>query len=148
MSPTEAENQVVPAEATAKPSGAARSIAFATRWILIVHAALLVAQPFIAGSLLDGMSPVAQAWHLNIGMFLASFGFVQVIATALAWKVAGWPQNAFAGSIAIWVLEVAQFFIGYLGMSLAMHIPLGVVLVIGGLLMAYLYARRSLPPAE
>lgn len=118
-------------------------LAYVARWVIIVHAALIVAQPFIAGVMLDGASAVAQAWHLNLGMFLVTFGFVQVAATALAWKFSGWPQNAFTGSIAIWVLEIAQFFIGYLGMPLAMHIPLGIGLVLAALLMVYLYARRS-----
>lgn len=120
-----------------------------TRWVLIVHAALIIAQPFVAGAMLDGSSPAAHAWHLNIGMFLTTFGFVQVVITAIAWKWAGWPQNAFSGSIAIWFLEIAQFFIGYLGMPLAMHIPLGILLVIASLVMVYLYARRTpLPDPE
>lgn len=115
------------------------------RWVLIVHAALLVAQPFIAGTMLDGRSADAQAWHLNIGMALPAIGFVQIIVTLLAWRLARWPQGAFTGSIAVWVLELAQFFIGYLGMPLAMHIPLGLLLVVAGVGMAYYYGYRDAP---
>lgn len=113
------------------------------RWILIVHAALLVAQPFIAGTMLDGRSADAQAWHLNIGMALPTIGFAQIVVTLLAWRLARWPQGAFTGSIAVWVLELAQFFIGYLGMPLAMHIPLGLLLVVVGVGMAYTYGYRG-----
>lgn len=129
-------------EGTPPPSALRPFVAMLARWLLFVHAALLVAQPFIAGTMLDGRSPDAQAWHLNIGMTLPTIGFVQVLVTLLAWRVSGWPLGAFTSSIAVWLLELAQFFIGYLGMPLAMHVPLGVLLVAAGVGMAYYYGRR------
>lgn len=132
-------------DTAARPSGARRLLGTLARWVLIMHAALLVAQPFIAGTMLDGRSADAQAWHLNIGMALPTIGFVQIIVTLLAWRLARWPQGAFTGSIAVWVLELAQFFIGYLGMPLAMHIPLGLLLVVVGVGMAYYYGYRVAP---
>lgn len=127
----------------ARLSGTQRLISEIARWTLLVHAALLAAQPFIAGTMLDGRSSDAQAWHLNIGMTLPTIGFVQIIVTLLAWRLARWPQGAFTGSIAVWVLELAQFFIGYLGMPLAMHIPLGLLLVVAGIGMTYAYGYRT-----
>ncbi len=132
-------------DTAARPNGTRRLLEALARWVLIVHAALLVAQPFIAGTMLDGRSADAQAWHLNIGMALPTIGFVQIIVTLLAWRLAHWPQGAFTGSIAVWVLELAQFFIGYLGMPLAMHIPLGLLLVVAGVGMAYYYGYRAAP---
>ena len=129
-------------EGTTSPPALRPLVAMFARSILIVHAALLVAQPFIAGAMLDGRSADAQAWHLNIGMTLPIIGFVQIIGTLLAWRISRWPQGAFMGSIGVWMLELAQFFIGYQGMPLAMHIPLGVLLVIAGVGMAYYYGRR------
>lgn len=123
--------------------GTQRLLEAIARCVLIVHAALLVAQPFIAGTMLDGRSADAQAWHLNIGMALPTIGFVQIIVTLLAWRLARWPQGAFTGSIAVWVLELAQFFIGYLGMPLAMHIPLGLLLVVTGVGITYAYGYRT-----
>ncbi len=134
-------------DTAARPSRARRLLGALARWVLIVHAALLVAQPFIAGTMLDGRSADAQAWHLNIGMALPAIGFVQIIVTLLAWRLARWPQGAFTGSIAVWVLELAQFFIGYLGMPLAMHIPLGLFVVAAGVGMAYAYGYRAVPRA-
>lgn len=134
-------------DSAARQRGTRRLLGAIARWALIVHAALLVAQPFIAGTMLDGRSADAQTWHLNIGMALPTIGFVQIVVTLLAWRLARWPQGAFTGSIAVWVLELAQFFIGYLGMPLAMHIPLGLLLVVAGVGMAYIYGYRAVPDA-
>ncbi len=127
----------------ARPHVSRRLLGAIARWVLIVHAALLVVQPFIAGTMLDGRSADAQAWHLNIGMALPTIGFVQILVTLFAWRLTRWPQGAFTGSIALWILELAQFYTGYLGLPLAMHIPLGLLLVVVGVGMAYTYGYRG-----
>ncbi len=135
-------------DTAARPSGPQQLLRAIVRWVLIVHAALLVVQPFIAGTMLDGRSAGAQAWHLNIGMALPAIGFLQIVVTLLAWRLARGPQGAFTGSIAVWLLELAQFFIGYLGLPLAMHIPLGLLVVVAGVGMAYYYCYRAVPDAQ
>ena len=92
-------------EEEASPSALGPLVAMLARGVLIVHAALLVAQPFIAGTMLDGRSAGAQAWHVNVGMALPTLGFVQIIVTLFAWRVSQWPQGAFTGSIALWLLN-------------------------------------------
>lgn len=113
------------------------------RWTLIVHVALLAAQPFLAGAMLDAMSADAQLWHRNVAMSLVTVGLVQVFATLAAWKgAAAWPRDAFWASLAMWVIELVQFSLGHLSISMAVHVPLGIALLGIALYLAFTYARR------
>lgn len=113
------------------------------RWTLIVHVALLAAQPFLAGAMLDAMSATAQTLHRDVAMSLVTVGLVQVVITLITWRGrAGWSRDAFWASLAMWIIELVQFTLGHLSLSMAVHIPLGIALLGLGLYLVFTYARR------
>lgn len=123
-------------------------IAVLTRWTLIVHAALLAAQPFLAGAMLDAMSPTPQLAHKYVAMALVAVAIVQVLLTLATWKGrAGWPKAAFTTSAALAVAELAQFTLGHMNLSMAMHIPLGILVLALGVYIAVRYGRAPQAPS-
>lgn len=137
---------MVSTESHATRSARGRGTAAATRWTLILHLALLAAQPFLAGAMLDAMSPGAQTMHRDVAMALVVVGFLQSILTLVAWKgAAAWPRDAFWASLSMWIIELVQFTLGHLSMSMAVHIPLGIALFGLGGYLVFAYARRSTP---
>lgn len=123
---------------TVRRSPVASAIA---RWILIVHVALLAAQPILAGAMLDAMSPEPQTMHRMVAMTVLGLGFVQIFVMLWVWKgAAGWPRVAFTGSIVLWALEVAQFTLGHLSLGMSVHIPLGILVLGIGLYLAFKFA--------
>ncbi|SHN05756.1 hypothetical protein [Cryptosporangium aurantiacum] len=105
-----------------------------TLWLLrlglTVHALCVVAQPVLAGRFLDGDYDAISAHSLN-GSVLPASGML-VGAVALAYLIAGgavWPLLAFS---ALWLAEGFQIGAGY-ARVLAIHIPLGVAIVVAAL---------------
>lgn len=125
------------------PAGRVLSAVIA-RWVILIHAALLAAQPFLAGALLDAMSPTPQIMHRMVAMTIVSVGFVQIFAARAAWKGrAGWAKSVYTGSIMLWLLELVQFSLGHLSIGLAVHIPLGILSLGIGLYLAWRFARTA-----
>ncbi|MFC5338821.1 hypothetical protein [Leucobacter denitrificans] len=117
-------------------------VAAVTRWFLIVHAALLIAQPILAGAMLDAMSPAPQQMHRMVAMTLTGVGLVQILMTWWAWKgKSQWPKAAFTGSIALSALELGQFTLGHLSLGMSVHLPLGVLVLVIGVYLAFKHAR-------
>ncbi|MCS3427501.1 hypothetical protein [Leucobacter aridicollis] len=126
------------------PGGGA--VAALTRWTLILHAALLAAQPFLAGAMLDAMSPNPQTMHRMVAMTVVAVAIVQVLLTLAAWKGrAGWPRDAFNLSLLLLGLELVQFTLGHLSLGMALHIPLGIASLAAGVYLAVRFARRPAP---
>ena len=130
-------------------SAAARTLGTVTRAVLVVHAALLAAQPFLAGAMLDAMSATPQTMHNYVAMTVVALGIVQIGLTWWAWKgKAAWPREAFFGSLVLWVLELGQFTLGHLTVAMSIHIPLGITVLAIGVYMAVKFTRipaASLP---
>lgn len=126
------------------PGGGA--VAALTRWTLILHAALLAAQPFLAGAMLDAMSPSPQTMHRMVAMTVVAVAIVQVLLTLAAWKGrARWPRDAFNLSLLLLGLELVQFTLGHLSLGMALHIPLGIASLAVGVYLAVRFARRPIP---
>lgn len=130
------------AAATPKSSAPKTVLSGITRWILIVHAALLAAQPILAGAMLDAMSPEPQTMHRMIAMTILSLSIVQVCVVFAAWRgKSAWPKAAFTGSAVLLALEIAQFTLGHLSLGMSVHIPLGILVLVIGVFLAFKYAR-------
>lgn len=127
-----------------KPGAVAATI---TRWVLILHAALLAAQPFLAGAMLDAMSPDPQTMHRMVAMTVVTVGLIQIVMALIVWKgKAGWPRDLLNWTLILFVLELGQFSLGHLSVAMSVHIPLGITVLAIGLFLAFRYAHRS--PAE
>ncbi|KUF06439.1 hypothetical protein [Leucobacter sp. G161] len=128
-----------------KPGTAAAAI---TRWVLILHAALLAAQPFLAGAMLDAMSPDPQTMHRMVAMTVVTVSIVQIVMALIVWKgQAAWPRDLVNWSLILCLLELGQFSLGHLSIGMSVHIPLGITVLAIGLFLAFRYARRSPAPA-
>ena len=142
MTDTDAAGTAAGAPATPSPAREPL-LAPITRWTIIVHAALLAAQPFLAGAMLDAMSPTPQLAHKYIAMTLVAVSAVQVLLALAAWKgKASWPKAVFTVSTALFVAELGQFTLGHMNLSMAMHIPLGILVLALGVYLAVRYGRK------
>lgn len=95
--------------------------------VLGMHAALVVAQPFLAGMFLSGLVDAIQV-HGIIGSTLPALGLLQIIAAVLLWRPGRGPLWPLQISSVLFFAEGFQVLMGYTG-ALAMHLPLGVAIV-------------------
>ncbi|NEA34206.1 hypothetical protein [Streptomyces sp. SID13031] len=111
------------------------------RILLLLHTALVVAQPILAGYFLSGEVD-AMAWHGPIGSSLFLIAMLQLVAAVLyRWPGGGrlWPALATVGLI---VAELTQVVFGY-AQNFAVHVPLGTAIVITVLWMTVWSFRSS-----
>jgi hypothetical protein len=98
------------------------------RIILVLHAALIVAQPIAAGYFLAGNVDAMTDIHATIGGSVWMVAFLQTIVAA-CYTIAGrgrlWPTVA---SAVLVVAEFVQLTFGY-AQNFAVHIPLGTAIV-------------------
>lgn len=119
---------------TVEEERVARPAWLGLRVLLTLHALLVFAQPVLAGRFMAGdyrMLSVHQGNSTVIGIL----GYVQVVVAFLYWRPAGgsaWPA---AASLGISVVETVQILLGYTR-SIAIHVPLGVLVVLVNILMA------------
>lgn len=106
-----------------------------------LHMVPLGLQPLFAGLFLDGRFGMLSI-HGTLGSAVVFTAILQVIAAILLWRpgrVAGWPIGV---AVAIWVAEVVQLVAGYTR-AVALHLPLGVALVVAQVLLtAWAWRRR------
>ncbi|WP_329481974.1 hypothetical protein OG555_06870 [Kribbella sp. NBC_01484] len=98
------------------------------RIVLVLHAALIVAQPILAGYFLSG-NVDAMNIHSPIGSSVWLVALIQFVVAAIYWLVGGgrsWPTVLTA---VLFVAEFVQLVFGY-QRNFAVHIPLGTAIVI------------------
>lgn len=144
------DTSVTPPAGPAGPAGPAATrgslAATIARTVFYLHAALLAAQPFLAGALLDAMSPAPQVMHRMVAMTIVSVALIQIFAALAAVKGRSrWARGAYTGSIALCLIELVQFSLGHLSIGLAVHIPLGIFSLGFGVYLVWRYARPTNP---
>ena len=99
----------------------------ALRVVLVLHAALVTAQPILAGYFLSG-NVDAMNIHGPIGSSLWMIAIIQLVVTTTYWIGGGriWPTPLTALLV---VAEFAQLTFGY-QQNFALHVPLGTAIVI------------------
>ena len=96
------------------------------RAIVLLHAALVLAQAALAGQFLAGHGAWLRVHETNAGI-IQLVGLVQLVVAILLWRPGrgpGWPALA---SLALLLAEEFQIGFGY-GRVLALHVPLGVAI--------------------
>jgi hypothetical protein len=117
-----------PTEKIEKKVRRPRASLWALRLALLPHAALIVAQPILAGYFLAG-NVDAMNIHGPIGSSVWLLALIQLVAAAFYWLGGGgriWPTVVTA---ALFVAEFVQLVFGY-QQNFAVHIPLGTAIVI------------------
>ncbi|MGW3494396.1 hypothetical protein [Streptomyces sp. NPDC001020] len=115
------------------------------RIMVTIEAALALGQAVLAGSFLSGHYKALDLHNLNAGI-TTTVALVQIVAAVLLWRPGrgpGWPALV---STALLVVEVVQMTLGYTR-TLAVHVPLGVLIVTSTLLML-VWAWRPAPGAN
>jgi hypothetical protein len=110
------------------------------RAIVLLHAALILAQAAFAGQFLAGDGAWLRVHETNAGI-IQLVASVQLVVAVLVWRPGrgpGWPALA---SLALLLAEELQMGFGY-ARVLALHIPLGVAIF--GLTVAMLLGTRRL----
>jgi hypothetical protein len=108
--------------------------------VLVIHTVAVCLQPVLAGYFLSGEADAIDL-HGPIGFGLPGLAFVQVIVCVLyGWRGRGhwW---ALYTSLGLLVAEVLQLLMGQ-SQVLAVHVPLGVAIVIGVLVLT-IWSFRS-----
>jgi hypothetical protein len=110
------------------------------RAVVLLHAALILAQAGFAGQFLAGDAAWVRVHELNAGI-IHLVAFVQLVVAMLVWRPGrgpGWPALA---SLALLLAEEFQLGFGY-ARILALHVPLGVAIF--GITVAMLVGTRRL----
>jgi hypothetical protein len=103
------------------------------RIVAVTHAAAACLQPVLAGSYLSGHG-TAMRMHQPIGLSLFFVALAQLLTATIYWRSGGpgWPALL---SLAVVVAEIVQISMGF-ARHLAVHIPLGVGIVMTTLVFA------------
>jgi hypothetical protein len=103
------------------------------RVVAVTHAAAACLQPVLAGSYLSGHS-AALRMHQPIGFSIFFVAFAQLLTATIYWRSGGrgWPALL---SLAVVAGESVQISMGF-ARQLAVHIPLGVGIVMTALAFA------------
>lgn len=119
---------------TVEEDRVARPAWLGLRVLLTLHALLVFAQPVLAGRFLAGDYRML-GMHGTNSTVIGLLGYAQVIVAFVYWRPAGgvaWPAMA---SLGISAVETVQILLGY-ARSIAIHVPLGVLVVLVNILMA------------
>ncbi|MEU4391192.1 hypothetical protein [Kribbella sp. NPDC023855] len=111
------------------------------RIFMVLHAALITAQPILAGYFLSGEVD-AMDWHSPIGSSVFLIAMIQLFVAILYGFPGGgrwWPALATVGLV---VAELTQQVVGHT-QNFAVHVPLGTAIVITVLWMTVWSFRSS-----
>jgi len=100
-----------------------------------------ILQPFLAGLFLSGSFDALKA-HEVTGQAVGGIAVLSFLCAILYWRVGGGPVIALRMSGGLLVAVVLQIVLGY-SRILALHVPLGVALVIGAGQLAHFAWRRA-----
>jgi hypothetical protein len=103
------------------------------RVLLVPYAALLVAQPVLAGRFLEGSFEALKP-HGDIGGGLIPLTWMVLIAAVLTWRPGRLGAFPLVASGLLSVLMIVQVTAGY-SRALGVHLPLGVAIVATGIAM-------------
>ncbi len=108
-----------------------------TQWLLrvtvTVEAILAIAQPIFIGAFLQG-NYNALTWHKTNATLLGVAAFAMTAAAVLDWRPGRGPGWVALACVAVVVAIVVQIVFGY-SRTLAVHIPLGVLVVTASVLL-------------
>jgi len=104
------------------------------RAVLTVHLLAVLAQPILAGMFLTGDVDAIE-WHVTVGFTLVADGLL-VIAAALGYVLVGRGRwEVLPAAVLLFLADGLQIGMGF-GRVLEIHLPLGVAVVVGSVLLA------------
>lgn len=130
-----------PANARARAVSRTGPAGWALRALVSAHVVAILGQPVSAGVYLSGDFD-ALSWHAADADVVTSFGYLQVIVAVVVWARLrrAWPLLA---TLALVAAETVQYFAGLDG-ALWLHLPLGVLTIVGLVVLFIAVWRRPL----
>jgi hypothetical protein len=122
-----------PVTASARSGARRTGFIWPLRLLLVPYAALLVAQPVLAGRFLEGSFDALKP-HGDIGGGLVPLTWIVLFAAVLAWRPGRLGAFPLVASGLLSVLVIVQVVAGY-SRALGVHLPLGVAIVATGVAM-------------
>jgi len=116
---------------------------WAVRAIISAHMIAIVGQPVFAGVYLSGNFDGLR-WHALGADVVTSLGYLQMIAAAVVW-IRVRHSGLFLASLAVVAAETVQYLAGMDG-ALWLHLPLGVLTIVGLVVQFIVVWRRPLRP--
>lgn len=113
------------------------------RIAVLIHTFAVAVQPFLAGAYLDGSSG-AMTGHEPLGLATAIVAIGQLLAAVLYWRPGGGGAGPAAIALVLLAADGFQVAMGYTR-ALAVHIPLGVGIVVLSVGFAILVLRAGRP---
>jgi hypothetical protein len=111
-----------------------RATLWLLRILLTVHVPAVLCQPLLAGLFLSG-DVDAIVVHGLVGSSLAAWGMVLIVGAILYVLAGRGPWWVLPVMVALFLVEGLQIGFGY-SRDLSLHIPLGVLIVTGSILLA------------
>jgi hypothetical protein len=133
-----------PAPVGQPPARAPRASLWVLRVVAVLVTLLVLLQPLFAGLYLSGSYDMLRGHEVN-ALVLSLVGLGQLVAAIVFWarRGRGWPALL---ALVLVVAEQVQTGFGYARL-LGVHIPLGVAIVVGQVLLtAWLLGRRARRP--
>jgi hypothetical protein len=117
------------------------------RILVTAYTLQVFAQAVLAGSFLSGHHGALQAHRVN-GTVLEAVGPLLVLSAILVWRPGRWAGWPVAAAVLIYFTLGLQFGLGT-SRQLAVHVPLGVLLLVGlSFLCQWCWAQPTRPPRE
>lgn len=123
-----------PTTVTAQPTARTRTMRFAFCTISLIHLALVLAQPFLAGMSLDGRLDALDLHRTN-GLLVVGAATAQTLTAVAWWRLAQGRGLGPGLALLTLVTEVTQYALGESG-NFALHLPIGVGVVVLALLVS------------
>lgn len=117
----------------------------AVRVVILLLAAMALAQAVLAGSYLNGRIG-ALSVHLSIGMAMVAVALILTVFSGIA-VAQGATRRMLVSAAALTVVLALQVFVRMAGL-VGLHVPLGVLLVTGIAMQTLQAFRRPVAPVE
>ncbi len=111
------------------------------RAVITAQAVAAFMQSVLAGAFLDGHFGFLHLHRLNAYYGVVGVSYVQVLLALVYWRRSGLPRWVVTVSVGLAVANSVEVMLG-LGRVIGLHIPLGVSIITGNLLLA-LWAWRD-----
>lgn len=136
-----ADQAVIADTARAEPTARPRWPLALFRTVATLAAVGAVLEPFLAGLFLSGSFSALKA-HEVAGQIVGAIAMLAFLCAILYWRIGGGPIVGLRMSGGFLIAVVLQIILGY-NRILALHVPLGVGLVVGSGQLAYFVWRKA-----
>lgn len=117
------------------------NLLWAVRLLVLVHAAIALAQAAFAGSFMEGQGTALNLHQVTGTSIITTVSLLQVIVAAVCWRRGQLPPWFAGVSLLLFLAEMTQIGLGFTD-QLALHVPLGAAIFGIALVLAFASLRH------